>query len=451
VKEPSFLSFDITASRLVPALFLAAALPAGALDPAPEPAAPGLELRLGFEAKAHFRDSDQTRLPTPFFVGGEQVFMETVSPGRHLELSVVSLFVDAVWGEHLAGRVKLDFLDLHDRNPTSTDRNLAVDELWLRFGRETLPGFLPPASGAYLKLGKFGRKERQDDRHLESYGLAATAFNRFEDVGLEAGVDLGRRVYIKGSLTQGNPLFMRDPNALAGDHGTPARLDPGPPQPALGTGIPILYDARVEDFSVRASLQWGVALGLRLGGDHLPASAELMLFGYRRELADTVPIHGSRYGGDLDLLLGPGNLFPFPIEGRRKEEVGANLWVYWGGFSFFGQYVDQEVAGLERVGWEAEVAWSFDLPLRWALAERQLFPSVAPAVRYSFLDPRFEAPLVTPSPSLSWEWSKLDAGVRLGIVPGIDLTVEYARNHFILRDGRAVANDELLTSLRWRT
>lgn len=435
------------AVALGPGALAASAATQGAAPSEPEN---GPSLRFGVEAKSHYRDSDHTRLPTPFFVAGEQVFMETVSPGRHVEVSVVTLFLDARWGELLSGRVKLDLLDLHDRNPTSTDRNLAVDEAWLRFGRETLPGLLPASPGAYLKIGKFGKKERQNDRHLETYGLAATAFNRFEDVGIEAGADLGRRLYLKGSLTQGNPLFMRDPNALAGDHGTPARLDPGPPEPALGTGIPILYDARLEDFSARGDLQKGVAVGARLGGDGSALGAEVMVFGYRRELADTVPIHGSRYGGDLDLLLGPGNQLPFPIEGRRKEEVGANLWIYIEGFSFFGQYVDQEIAGLPRIGWETEVAWSFELPVRWAVAGRQLFPFVAPAVRYSFLDPRFEGPPVTPSPSFSWEWSKLDAGVRLGILPGVDLTVEYARNRFILRSGREVANDELLTTLRWR-
>ena len=30
---------------------------------------------------------------------------------------------------------KIDFIDLYDRNPTSTDRNVDVDEAWIRFGR----------------------------------------------------------------------------------------------------------------------------------------------------------------------------------------------------------------------------------------------------------------------------------------------------------------------------
>jgi hypothetical protein len=426
------------------------ASPAGAQPEEPAEGA-GARLRFSLEGKAHYRDSERNRFAVPFSIGGRQLAMETVNPGSHLELSTATLYVDAEWGEHLTGRLKLDLVDLYDRNPTSTDRSIDVDEAWLRFGRETPPGAPAAAPGGYLKIGKLGKMERQDDRHLESYGLAATAFNRFEDLGIEAGVDLGRHFYVKGSLTQGNPLFMRDPNALAGDHGTPARLDPGPPEPALGTGIVILYDAEIEDLDVDGKLQTGLALGVRLGGDAGGPTAELMLFGRRRELADTVALHGTRYGGDLDLLLGPGNQFPFPISGRRKEELGANLWLYWGGFTLFGQYVDQEIAGLPRIGWESEAAWSFELPVRWALAGRQLFPFVAPAVRYSSLDPRFSGPPITPSPSFEWEWTKLDAGVRLGIVPGIDLTVEYARNRFTLRSGREAANDELLTTLRWRT
>src|SRR5690606_12302853 len=143
--------------------------------------------------------------------GGDQVFLTTVDPGGSLEVAAVTLFADAVWGDALDGRVKVDLIDLHDRNPTSTDRKVDVDEAWIRFGRESEPGMPPERPGVYVKVGKFGKQERQDDRHLESYGLAATAFNRFEDLGLELGVDLGRHAYLKASYTQGNPVFMRDP------------------------------------------------------------------------------------------------------------------------------------------------------------------------------------------------------------------------------------------------
>ena len=45
-------------------------------------------------------------------------------------------------------------------------------------------------------------------------------------------------------------------------------------------------------------------------------------------------------------------------------------------------------------------------------------------MRYSKLDNDFRNPARTPAPSLNWDWEKLDAGVRLGITPGPDLTVE---------------------------
>ena len=414
-------------------------------------------VRVGFEAKAHYRDSDENRFPVPFpFTpdmlppGAEQGFMETVDPGEHLELSTFTLLLDADWGEAIVAHVKVDFIDLYDRNPTSSDRELDVDEAWVRFGREAEPAILPERSGAYAKIGKFPKFERQDDRHLESYGLVSTAFNRFEDMGVEFGADLGRHLYVKGSATQGNPVFLRDPNALAGDNGTP-ESERENPDPELGTGITILYDAEVEDLDVDGDLELGAGIGLRWADDGGVNGVDLLLWGYERELAETVGIEGSFYGGDLDLLRGPLNLFPFPITGNDKREVGANLWLYLGGFSFFGQYVDQDLAGLVRTGYEAEAAWRFELPLVAASGGRQLFPAIAPAVRFSRLDPDFAAPRITPSPSWAWEWDKFDVGVRLTLVDGIDLTAELALNDFVLGSGAERSNDELLVTLRWRS
>ena len=405
------------------------------------------ELSFGLEVKTHLRDSEQTRLRAPFEIGGAPVWLATVDPGTSLEISTASLVMDAEWSENLRGRVKIDFIDLYDRNPTSTDDDLDVDEAWLRFGREALPAQLPADPGFYLEVGKFGRFERQNDRHLESYGLVSTAFNRFEDLGVELGIDLGRHAYLKASVTQGNPLFFRDPNALAGDNGTPAAVRG---EPDLHGGLAILYDTEVEDLDVDGEPEVSLGLGFRLGDETGIRGSELLLFGSRGELADRVPLTGTVYGGDLDFLLGPNDQVPFPVVGDDREEHGANLWVYWDGFTFFGQVVDQEVAGLGRTGWETELSWRFELPLRWAVAGRQLFPSVAPAIRYSRVDPDFGAPARTPSPSFNWDWEKWDLGVRLGLFERTDLTVEYARNELTLRSGEDVTNDELLVTLGWR-
>ncbi len=426
--------------------------------PAVEPARSGLlpKLTFGFEGRVNFRQSDENRFPVKFpFTpsqlppGQKQAFEETVDAGSHFEISKLILSVDAAWSEHIVAHGRLDFIDLYDRNPTSTGKQTDVKELWLRFGRETDPGLLPSGSGAYLKIGKMPKPERQNDRHLESYGVVSTAFNRFNDAGVELGVDLGRHVYWKGMVTEGNPVFLRDPNALAGDNGTPAFLRPNP-DPTLKSGIVILYDTEVGDYGSTRDPQVGTALGLRFADAGGKNAFDLMAFGYRRRLADHVEHDGSFYLGDLQLLRGPFNQAPLPFHGDLKREVGGNLRLYLGGFSLFGQYVDQELAGLPRQGIEGEVAWTFDLPLVWAVADRQLFPTIQPAVRFSRIDNGFKSNPISPAPSFAWDWTKVDAGLRLGIVAGLDLTAEYARNSFILASGATRHDDEFLGTLRWR-
>lgn len=444
---------------LTAALLLVAAAAAAQTqeEGVPEEGAAAAPLRptvdFSLEVKTHFRDSDENRfpvniaaLPPPL----NQQELATVNPGSHLEVSTVTLYLDAAWGESLAALVKVDLIDLYDRNPTSGDRQVDVDEAWIRFGRETEPALLPERAGIYLKLGKMPKLERQDDRHLESYGLVSTVFNRFEDLGVELGVDLGRHLYLKATATQGNPVFMRDPNALAGDNGLESQLVAGR-TPQLGSGILIPYDAEIEGLDTDGDLETGGALGLRFADAGGERGVDFMVFGYRRTLAETVELEGTLYGGDLDLLRGPGNAFPFALTDDEKREAGANLWLYLGGFSFFAQYVDQDLGGLGRTGFEAEAAWRFDLPVRFAVAGRQLFTSVAPAVRYSRLDPDFAAPAGGPTPSFAWDWEKIDVGVRLGILRGIDLTLEYADNAFVLASGAERSNNEMLATLRWRT
>lgn len=412
-------------------------------------------LDFGLEAKANFRESEENRFPVNFPFppsqlppGQTQGFEETVSPGSHFELSTVTLFLDAVWGDGLAAHGKVDFIDLYDRNPTSTDKKVDVDEAWVRFGVETDPAMLAPRSGVYLKVGKFPKFERQDDRHLESYGLVSTAFNRFEDAGAELGVSLGPYVYGKFTATQGNPVFIRDPNALAGDNGTPALRQPNP-DPELGSGIVMLYDAEIEDLDVDGDLELGAGLGMRFADASGRNALDILAWSYQRTLADTVELEGTFYGGDLDILDGSGTPLR-TIRGDEKKEFGGNVWLYLGGLSLFGQYVDQDLAGLGRTGLEGEVAWRFELPLVWAVDDRQLFTFVAPAVRYSKIDNDFRNDPRTPAPSLAWDWEKLDYGVRVGLFTGIDVTVEYADNTFTLASGAERDNNELLSTLRWR-
>lgn len=415
------------------------------------------KLEFGLETKANYRDSDGNRFAVPFpfppeFLppGETRGFEETVDEGSHIEISTVTLLVNASWGDGLAAHGKVDFIDLYDRNPTSSDKKTDVDEAWVRFGIEPQPATLAPRWGAYLKIGKMPKFERQDDRHLESYGLVSTAFNRFEDTGAELGLNLGRHVYLKATATQGNPLFMRDPNALAGDNGTPALRQPFP-DPELKSGIVMLYDAEVEDLDTDGDLEVGGGLGVRFADEAGIKGVDFLAWGYQRTLAETVELEGTFYGGDLDLLNGPGNATPFlGLRGDEKREVGANLWVYLGGFSLFGQYVDQEIAGLPRTGMEAELAWRIDLPLWLSIGDQQLFTFLSPAVRWSMLDNDFRNNPKTPAPSLAWDWTKLDAGLRLGIISGVDLTVEYADNTFTLGSGAERDNNEFLTTLRWR-
>ena len=58
---------------------------------------------------------------------------------------------------------------------------------------------------------------------------------------------------------------------------------------------------------------------------------------------------------------------------------------------------------------------------------------------------------MTPAPSFAWDWEKIDVGVRLTVVAGIDVTAEYALNDFTLASGKVLSHDELLVTLRWRS
>jgi hypothetical protein len=415
---------------------------AAASDEPRQAPAPPRRFKLGIELVTNVRHSENTEFGQgPAY----QPLQQTADPGSHFEVSSVALLADydpsPLWHAHL----RFNGVNLYYRNPTSTDHQYDLAELWVRIGRETATAAVPERPGFYVKLGKFARPERQQDRHLQSYGLVGTAFNLFEDAGLEAGADLGRHVFAKLAVSQGNPLFIRDPNALAGDapdlllRSAGARLD---------GGFTILYDTHVERLDF-AHPEVAAYLGWRFADDAGANRLQLMAFGRRRTLAAAVDLPGSPLDGDLATLRPLGTPI-LPLRGNGKQEVGAELWIYHAGLAVFAGYVDQLAAGLGRTGVEAEAAWQIELPLAFAAGGRQLFPYLAPALRYSKLHNRFYNLRPTPEPSLAWDWEKLDGGIRLGIWGGIDLTVEYAYNRIFLTSGQTLHENELLGTVSMR-
>jgi hypothetical protein len=409
------------------------------------------------ELRGDFRYSDDERHPLRFpfppeFLppGQTQAFLETPDPGSHVELNVADLQLDLGYGDLFAARVKAHGQALHRRNPTSSDRQTDVDELYLRFGPK--PEFLerPAGTSLFLQAGKFPKMERQPIRLLESYGLAATSFNRFEDVQVLTGGTVGRNFYWRLQAANGNPLFFRDPNALAGDNGTPELLQPFPVT-KFGSGFPILYNAETEGlFFETDHVQIGEGVGYRWERPDQTLGFDLIVFHYRRTMAQEEDLTGTFYGGDLDLLDGapqigvPG----LPTHGRTKEEYGARLYTEWHGLTSTAQFTKQNVAGLQREGWELEAGYSIPFVHGPRVRGEALFQSIQPAARYSGLTNRFVGPAFYTAPSVWWQWTKIDAGVRIGMAKGLDLTIETTKHNVGSRFKLNLR--ETLVTLRWR-
>ena len=382
------------------------------------------------EIRADYRWSEDEQHPVRFVFppgflppGQTTGFLRTVDPGSHVELNTAELKLDLGYGDWLTAHAQLRFPGLHRRNPTSTDRKIDADELFVRFGPK--PEFLERPAGTtfFVQAGKAPRMERQPIRLLESYGVAATSFNRFEDVQAIAGGTVGRNLYWRLSAANGNPLFFRDPNALAGDNGTPG-LRERPGVTKLGPGFPILYNAETEDLFFKTDhVQFGQALGYRWQRADETLGFDFIAFHYRRSMSDTENLTGTIYGGDIDILDGPFNAGGLPLTNRRKEEYGGRLYGEWRDLTFIAQFTKQNVAGLQREGWEGEAGYRIPLQMGW-------LESIQPAVRASGLTNRFIGNgLIQPAPSMWWQWTKFDAGVRIGFKRNIDLTVEYARHN----------------------
>ncbi len=432
--------------------FILAAFLAIASLPAPSQESSGIStadgrFRLKGEVKAHFRDSKDVAV-TLGQMGDILVQERTPDPGGSFEVSTVNLIGEGELTKGLFAKVEIHFIDLYNRNPTSTSDEVRVREAYLRFGKriDGLKAF--DGTSAYVQAGKAPRFAKQLTRRLESYGLWGTAVNRFEEIGVEAGGSLGKYVYWRAAAANANPLFMRDPNSLAGDNGTPDRidfdrLDDSP----YNSGFPILYDAQANDTRLSGEAQVGGGLGFRVVSDDGRKGIDLLGWVYQRDLADSVRIEGTIYGGDLDLLddVAPGTTDW--LDGRDKIEAGVNLEARLGGFSVFGQYVRQEIAGLVRKGYEVEASYRFPTNGLFAVGDQPWINWIQPAVRVSRIDNDFDVPAGFLAPSFAWDWTKLDFGLRVGIVRNVDLTVEYAR-HEMKVWAQVLHPDELLVTLR---
>lgn len=393
------------------------------------------------ELRADYRWSDEETHPVSFPPGA---LLRTTDPGHHVELNVADLQLDAGYGDLFAVRAKVHFQAKHRRNPTSTDRQIDADELFVRIGPKPEVLERPAGTTVFLQAGKFPKMERQPLRLLESYGLAATSFNRFEDTQVLVGGTAGRNLYWRVQAANGNPLFFRDPNALAGDNGTDEELRGE--RTAFGSGFPILYNAESEDlFFTTDHVQVGEAIGYRWQRDDQTAGFDAILFHYQRDLADREELTGTNYGGDLDLLvldeipgIPPRGL---PIEGRKKRELGARVYAEWHAATFIGQYTAQTIAGLDRQGWELEAGYRFPTNLGPV-------QSIQPAVRASAINNKFGPVGGFPAPSIWWNWQKYDAGIRVGLQRGIDVTLEVTQHEV---DSLYLLNlREALVTVRWR-
>lgn len=397
---------------------------------------------LKIEVRGNYRDSEDLSLAAPF---PPNTFLRTVDPGDHFELSKITLNGKVQFTEQWQFLAKIDAIDLYEKNPTTSDREFDIDTLLVRYGTKHSQGLLSENVTYYGQFGKFGKFERQEDRHLESYGLVSTAFNRLEDSGFEFGIDLPQGFYGKLAYTTGSPVFFRDPNALAGDNGV--EFAKNPETPDFNSGMVILYDAEVEDLDLSENPETSLGLGYRWLNSEGTTRVNGLAHYNKRELADTIELNGTGYGGDLDLLqVLPTELPPrtitapvgLPISGDEKEESGLTLWVYHKNLAVFSQYVTQEIASLERDGWELEVSYLFE--------EVPFITSITPAFRYSKLNNDFSTSDPYPAISVIWDWSKVDVGANFEVNDYVNVIVEHSANE-IIRTGKNESYDETLVTL----
>jgi hypothetical protein len=195
-------------------------------------------------------------------------------------------------------------------------------------------------------------------------------------------------------------------------------------------------------------VQVGEALGYRWQRADQTLGFDAIVFHYERDMSDREELTGTVYGGDLDLLRlenDPGlpGLSPrgLPLNGRKKREYGTRVYGEWHNATAIAQFTKQHIAGLQRQGWELEAGYR----IPFAMGP---FESIQPAIRYSGITNRFGPIPAFPAPTMWWNWAKYDAGVRVGLKRGVDVTLEYTQHH--VDSLRQLNLREALVTVRWR-
>jgi hypothetical protein len=427
------------------------ATPAAPAAPQTPPDAPAERekrpsFHIGGEAKLGIRHSDaeEWRIPInfpPSFIlpGDDGVYERTPAAGTSFDIQNIALIGEGALTDGVDAMIRVHFYDLYNRNPTSSDDRVFIREAWIRVGHAF--DKLEPISGTtgYLLVGQAPRFSKPLTRRLESYGLWTNAVARFENPQIQLGGTFGRHVYWRASIGNGNPLFMRDVNALAGDNGTPERVPNNLKPPIYESGFVMLYDAKAQDINPNGRFEWGFGGGYAVSNDTF--ALDVLGWAFGRTLADTTDLRGTYYAGDFAIF----NNAPFAFDGDRKIERGVNVDLLAGRVRVFGQYVDQDIAGLPRRGYEVEAAYRIPLNGLFLIGETPVLNWLQPVVRVSHIDNRFIAPASFPAPSFDWDWTKIDAGFRLGVSEHIDFTWEYNVNRAKADDGMVTPNEMLAT------
>ena len=375
--------------------------------------------RFGGEIKAGFRWS-QAQESSIFGANNQLVgFMRTPDSGSSFEIQHLAISGEGFVTSGVFAKFEVRFLDLYNRNPTSTDGTVFVRQAFVRFGEKPEPLSGVKGSKAYALFGMAPRFSKQTTRRLETYGLWGTAVGRFEQPQLEVGASFGEHFYARAMVGSGNPLFLRDTNVLAGDNLSEAPINP---KAAYGFGFPILYDAKVAEINVNGHAEKGLGLGGTWGGGE-KVSVDVLAWYFSRRLASTARLPGTDYPGELAVLRGAG--FPIPTTGDKRHEWGVNVQAKARGLRLFAQWVDQDLAGASRYGLEAEAAWVLELPGLFLVGESPFGNWIQPTFRFSWIENRFNAPRAYPRLAVQWPWKKYDFGLRFGLVRNVDLTAEY--------------------------